>query len=83
MAKAAPEIDLAVMLGAPKKGGGKGPPPASDMEVEGPESGVMESAEGEELPPGFAVAAEEAFDDTLPPEQRTQALYRAVLACKE
>jgi hypothetical protein len=83
MAKAAPEMDLAIMLGAPKKGAGKGPPPSMDLEDEGPESGVMESEGGEELPPGFAVAAEEAFDAELPPEQRIQALYRAVLACKE
>jgi hypothetical protein len=83
MAKSAPEMDLAIMLGAPKKGAGKGPPPDPELELEGPESGVMESGGGEELPPGFAVAAEEAFDDTLSPAERTQALYRAVLACKE
>jgi hypothetical protein len=58
-------------------------PPDPELELEGPESGVMESGGGEELPPGFAVAAEEAFDDTLSPAERTQALYRAVLACKE
>lgn len=81
MAKGAPTMDLAVMLGAPKKGAGKAPPSNIDVELEGPESGEMESGGGDELPPDFAVAGEEFLDDTLPADQRLQALYRAIQAC--
>jgi hypothetical protein len=81
MAKGAPTMDLAVMLGAPKKGAGKAPPSDLDVELEGPESGEMETGGDEELPPAFDLAADEFLDDTLSPDERKQALYRAIQAC--
>jgi hypothetical protein len=83
-AKKKPEIDLAVVLGGGGKGGDKKPSPhmmPSDNDGdEMPAEGGEESGE-DELPPGFAQAAEEAFDATRPTEERTAALYRAFKAC--
>jgi hypothetical protein len=73
--KADPDIDLALVLGGEPKD--KKPKP---MMGEG-EGDTEEAGEGEELPPGFAQAAEEAFDTERSVEERTAALHRAIGAC--
>lgn len=78
---AEPGIDLALVLGGEPGKGKPKPMLGGDEEAELGEDTGEESGEGDELPPGFAQAAEEAFNTELPVEERTAALHRAFKAC--
>lgn len=77
------EIDLDTVLGGGKGDKSKPPKGAMPMGEDEPPASERgeEMGESEELPPGFADAADEFLDVERPIEERHVALFRAIKAC--
>lgn len=68
-------VDMALIFGGKSKSKGGEEPPALELEAE------EEPTEEGELPAGFMTAFEE-YEAATDPNERAQAFYRAIEACK-